>query len=562
MQDAPTELAEDTGNQPFQRQYINLPPVVIWGTVIISVLPLLLTFLGVDFGNHSLQLDSKKLATLHGDTLTETIFQAMSGALTHALLEWTAFSIAVVTVVLGFVHYRLAQDMAIPVICIALLFSGVMDAFHTLAAGRLITSNADNSNLIPFTWAVARMFNALIMLAGVAFFMIRGARNRKMPVSALFICILVTGGIAYGLIAYMATSAELPQTQYPDSIVTRPYDVVPLLLYAFGLLYLYPMFYRVKPSPFAHALILTAFVEVMVEFHMAFGSHSLFDSHFNIAHFLKIVGYAVPLFGLMLDYIDTYQQQEEYKYRLERQTVDLMHTNQELNEFAYIASHDLKEPLRGINNYSVFLKEDYYEQFDDEGKKMLDSLQRLTKRLQCLIDDLLEYSRVSQAKIEAENCDIQLVVAQSLELIESRLKENDIEIRIPDPLPSIVCDKSRVQDIFLNLVTNAMKYNDKQDKWIEIGVNRDPNHKPQFIRDNETVFYVKDNGIGIKKKHLENIFRIFKRLHAQGKYGGGTGAGLTIVKKILEKQGGNIWVDSEEGKGTTFYFTFGEQAKG
>ena len=540
------------------QQLVKLPAVVIWVTIAISVLPFLISLIaGYDFGNHSLTLSAEQLSKMQSNEITESMFLAMSGALTHALLEWTAFCIALITVVLAFVHYRLAKDIAIPIICVALFFSGVMDAFHTLAAGRLISANADNANLIPFTWAIARLFNAIIMIIGVGLFMTKGLRDRKMPIGILFVIIITMGAVAYGLITYMATSTMLPQTQFPDAFITRPYDVIPLLLYLFALLFIYPRFYKLKPSPFAHALILTALIEVFVECHMAFGSFMLFDNHFNIAHFLKIIGYAVPLIGLLLDYIQTYQQQQQNQFMLQKQAIDLMKTNRELDEFAYIASHDLKEPLRGINNYTTFLKEDYGDKFDKEGHDMLNSLIRLTHRLQSLIDNLLDFSRVSRADVTYKTCDMDIVVREAIDLVQSRLSEENVGIRIPEKLPSIVCDTSRVQDIFLNLITNAMKYNDRDEKWIEIGINRKPIPLPKVVAAGSTIFYVKDNGIGIATKHYDNIFRIFKRLHGQGKYGGGTGAGLTIVKKIIEHQGGSIWVNSIDGKGTTSYFSFG-----
>ena len=120
---------------------------------------------------------------------------------------------------------------------------------------------------------------------------------------------------------------------------------------------------------------------------------------------------------------------------------------------------------------------------------------------------------------------------------------------MPEPLPKMRCDQARVGEIFRNLITNAIKYNDKPEKWIEIGVQNGGGALPLYV------FYVRDNGIGIRPNHLESIFRIFKRLHGRDRYGGGTGAGLTIVKKIVERHGGDIWVNSEPGEGTTFYFT-------
>jgi len=227
--------------------------------------------------------------------------------------------------------------------------------------------------------------------------------------------------------------------------------------------------------------------------------------------------------------------------------MELERSNDELDAFAYIASHDLKEPLRGIHNYSNFLIEDYGETLNEEGKAKLKTLIRLTQRMEDLIDSLLHFSRLGRVDLSVQQTDINSVVQRILDLLSARIEEMKVEIRIPRPLPTIYCDRVQVGEVFNNLIANAIKYNDKDHKWIEIGYLENP-HRP-------VTFYVRDNGIGIRDKHFDAIFRIFKRLHGPSKYGGGTGAGLTITKKIVERHGGKIWVESNYGEGTTFYFT-------
>ncbi|WP_397331502.1 ATP-binding protein [Nostoc sp. FACHB-280] len=127
--------------------------------------------------------------------------------------------------------------------------------------------------------------------------------------------------------------------------------------------------------------------------------------------------------------------------------------------------------------------------------------------------------------------------------------QSEIEFRLPQTLPSIKCDRAQVNELFTNLISNAMKYNDKAQKWVEVGYITQQNTSPVPI------FYVRDNGIGILDKHLEKIFQIFRRLHGRDEFGGGTGAGLTIARKIVERHGGRIWVESIPSQGSTFYFT-------
>ncbi|MFQ4144151.1 ATP-binding protein [Chlorogloeopsis sp. ULAP02] len=225
---------------------------------------------------------------------------------------------------------------------------------------------------------------------------------------------------------------------------------------------------------------------------------------------------------------------------------ELERSNQELDAFAYIASHDLKEPLRGIHNYSNFLIEDYGEILNEEGKAKLKTLIRLTQRMEDLIDSLLRFSRLGRVDLMLQQIDLNFVLQRILDLLSARIEETGAVINIPRPLPVVYCDHIQLGEVFSNLITNAIKYNDKAEKLVEIG----------YMEASETItFYVKDNGIGIREKHFEAIFRIFKRLHSPNKYGGGTGAGLTIAKKIVERHGGKIWVESTYGKGSTFYFT-------
>ncbi|WP_414529190.1 ATP-binding protein [Nodularia chucula] len=227
--------------------------------------------------------------------------------------------------------------------------------------------------------------------------------------------------------------------------------------------------------------------------------------------------------------------------------MELERSNHELDAFAYIASHDLKEPLRGIHNYSNFLMEDYGDTINEEGKTKLKTLIRLTQRMEDLIDSLLHFSRLARVDLSMQPTNLNDVVHSSLDLFTARIEEMNIDIRIPRLLPTVYCDRIQIGEVFNNLIANSIKYNDKPEKWISIGYIDEPLLP--------TTFYVRDNGIGIRDKHFEAIFRIFKRLHGPSKYGGGTGAGLTIAKKIVERHGGKIWLDSTYGEGSTFYFT-------
>jgi len=166
-----------------------------------------------------------------------------------------------------------------------------------------------------------------------------------------------------------------------------------------------------------------------------------------------------------------------------------------------------------------------------------------------LINDLLYFSRVGRTNINLEKTDLNPLIAEITDSLQVLIAENEVEIRIEQTLPTIFCDQVKIQEVFHNLLTNAIKYNDKESKWVEIGF------QTQSETEANPILYVRDNGIGIKENHIEKVFKLFKRLHGRSKFGGGTGAGLTIVKKIIQRHGGKIWIESTYNQGTTFFFT-------
>jgi signal transduction histidine kinase len=249
-------------------------------------------------------------------------------------------------------------------------------------------------------------------------------------------------------------------------------------------------------------------------------------------------------------------ERQRAERELEIRNEELEQTNRELDDFAYIASHDLKEPLRGIHNYSRFLIEDYADRFDEEGRAKLETLTRLSRRMETLIDSLLHYSRLGRTDLAIDEVDVQEVVDDVIDRLGISLREQDTEVRILRRLPVIQSDRVRLGEVFANLITNAIKYNDKPQRWIEIGLVDTPRTAGGDASAEHT-FYVRDNGIGIPERHLDTVFRIFKRLHGRDQFGGGTGAGLTIVRKIVERHHGRVWIESTPGEGTTVFFTLG-----
>lgn len=245
--------------------------------------------------------------------------------------------------------------------------------------------------------------------------------------------------------------------------------------------------------------------------------------------------------------------------------LELERSNNELDAFAYIASHDLKEPLRGIHNYSTFLIEDYKNLLDEEGVSKLETLVRLTQRMEDLINALLHFSRLGRQEIQRSPIDVMELVRNVEEVIRISHSSSEFRLEIPRSLPQVMGDRVLLEEVLMNLITNGLKYNTQPQKVLTVGYfdnleNLDELTLPNRVRistEDLPIFYIRDNGIGIRERHIESVFKIFKRLHGRDRFGGGTGAGLTIVKKIIERHGGQIWLDSHYGSGSTFYFTLG-----
>ena len=223
---------------------------------------------------------------------------------------------------------------------------------------------------------------------------------------------------------------------------------------------------------------------------------------------------------------------------------ELTHLNEELEQFAYISSHDLQEPLRMITSYLQLLQRKYQGNLDDKADKYINFAIDGAARMQNLIIDLLEYSRVGTVDEEPESIDCEFILDKVLSNIKAVIKENNATIS-HDPLPEVMADSTQLVQVFQNLILNGIKFHGEETPKIHIAAEK---------KASEWVFSVQDNGIGIDPQYSERIFEIFKRLNSRERYPG-TGIGLAICKKIIERHGGRIWVESELGKGSTFYFT-------
>lgn len=231
----------------------------------------------------------------------------------------------------------------------------------------------------------------------------------------------------------------------------------------------------------------------------------------------------------------------------------LQRSNEELDEFAHIASHDLREPLRGIASHARFLDEDFGDRITEDERRRLRRIEDLSGFAENLVRDLLYYSRLGRAEKALQRTDLNALLRDTLSSM-AVADDPGVSISVDGMLPSVVCDRVRLGEVFRNLIENGIKYNDSLKRTVRISAQpkRLEGHSAWAIR-------VCDNGIGIPDEFHSEIFRIFRRLHKRGDYGGGTGSGLTFVKKIIERHGGNVEVSSPETGGTCFIVTLPEE---
>jgi len=230
---------------------------------------------------------------------------------------------------------------------------------------------------------------------------------------------------------------------------------------------------------------------------------------------------------------------------MEVHAAKLARSNTELERFAYVASHDLQEPLRMVASFTQLLSKRYYGKLDETADRYIDFAVDGAKRMQQLIADLLAYSRLNNKEIELRQADSEALMVAAMQNLRVMIEESGASVDW-DQLPEVWVDQTQFIQLFQNLVGNAIKFRQKETAP-QIYVSAEDSGA-------EWLFSVKDNGIGIDPRHADRVFQIFQRLHTRAEYPG-TGIGLAVCQKVVERHGGKIWVESEPGAGSTFRFT-------
>lgn len=268
---------------------------------------------------------------------------------------------------------------------------------------------------------------------------------------------------------------------------------------------------------------------------------STFYCEFTVSPLTDENGLPLGYIGIQRDVTD----RKKMEMKIQQSIEELKRSNEDLEQFTSMASHDLGEPLRVISGYMHLLEEIYGKKLDNEGLNYIKSVQNSANRMQQLINDLLSLSHVGIEGIPFKMADMTEILRESLANLQASIDESGAVISIDKELPKTNVDRFQIVQVFQNLIGNSIKFRRGEKPKIHIGTAK---------KKDRWIFSIKDDGIGIEKKHFDDIFVVFQRLHSKSEYPG-TGIGLTICKKIIERHGGQIWVDSIVDKGSTFYFS-------
>jgi PAS domain S-box-containing protein len=248
---------------------------------------------------------------------------------------------------------------------------------------------------------------------------------------------------------------------------------------------------------------------------------------------------------------------EDLRDRYTKANEELSSKNRELDEFVYVVSHDLQEPLRSLTSFSGFLADEYADRLEAEGQEYVRYVVDASRRMRAMIQGLLKLSRAGKVLGEFAEVDLDLVLADVKADLAELLRTHGAEIRPASPLPKVWGDRDRIGQLLANLLTNGVKYNEHPSKWVEVAAtcttpDSDPSGALGSASAPSVTISIKDNGIGIEHQFHGTIFQLFRRLHPHEEYEG-TGVGLAICNKIVQAHGGRIWVESEPGQGATFF---------
>lgn len=546
-----------------------VPGLLIIGVFALSGLPLLFHWLGMDLSAALLRMTQVEPDYLSLDSARD--------ALLHTLLEWVSIVIALLSGVLAFSHYTISRNIIAPILGISLFCAALMDFFHSLVAIGVVITPVDMERLLPFLWAMARIVSAAVLLAALVILSLAGTRY-VLPARVRLPYFL--GGVFFILscltLFWVLHTSSVPQTIYAEALLKRPLDIVPLLLNgAVGLL-LWGRFRQNRGDVLSESLALSLVPLLVAELCMVFGSGGLFDHYAISAHLLKIVCYAVPFLGLLLDYHythkldrlkttqlhDTYRELQSRTHELVKSHRNLEESNRFKSEFLAGVTHELRTPLNSVIGFSRVLLKSRNQDQDSKELRAVEAIYRNSTHLLGLINEILDLSKIEVGRMSLEKSEFVLndIVQEVVNMLEPLAEKKRLSLQLLNYARNLelVSDASKLRQILINLGSNAVKYTERGSVVICVETAQHE-HLGEVVQ-----ISVRDTGIGIRDHEKGKLFVEFSRTEDAKNSGvEGTGLGLMITAKLTELLGGLIEFDSEYGVGSEFrvYFPVSDRHK-
>ncbi|MFT5470253.1 MAG: putative ATPase/signal transduction histidine kinase [Verrucomicrobiales bacterium] len=493
----------------------------------------------------------------------------------HTLMEVAATLLALGVGIMAILRFYSRRTNTFLFIGTAFLGTAFLDGYHAVVTSSAFSSLFPSGlgSLIPWSWIASRIFLSLLLW----FSYLAWRREQQLGEAGKISerLIYTSTGILTLLSFLFFAFVPLPRAYFPELYFPRPEEFAPALFFLLALI----GYWRKglwKEDAFEHWLMLSLIVGFMGQTMFMSFSGEVFDFMFDAAHMLKKVSYILVLTGLLISMFHLYRRADESVTELEARVgertadlerseyaavglmeeaqaavkraekfnIELKNSNKELDNFAYVASHDLKSPLRAIDNLAQWISEDAGDALPEESRKDLGLLKERVKRMEQLLDSLLQYSRVGRKEGSAESIDVAELVGDLSATLDVPEK---FTIRVESELPMVSAPRGALNRVFGNLISNAIKHHDRDDGLIQISSSADDDEFHQFA--------IADDGPGIAKEFQERIFEMFQTLKSRDEVEG-SGMGLAMVKKTLEVHGGGITIESALGEGTTFHFTW------
>lgn len=505
--------------------------------VFICILPSILYLSGINLGYTGNVHELFEIQTYTSNPPGDIHTEYTKWEFVHSSLELIAFCTAIFTAILALIYFHITKNIFIPVISIVLLFSGFLDIFHILVAEQIIEGDVDNQVFLPLTWTIGRLISAMIM--GFGFLILGNLSHKIKSLKIVVIASVFFGFLAYLIIHFSVNNTYLSKMIYSDLLISRPFDIAPIIVYLIvgGFVYRYNS--HNSPSYFSTAILISIIPYIVAQIHMAFGSTQLYDSHYNIAHFLKIIAYLIPLFGLLVDYVDT-SEHEKIQTRKAEEARGLIKESQN------IFSHEFRTPLTIILGNIPLLSDPNDMPDPEEINDIARDIESSGRHLLNIIDDLLDIAKIEAGEMRffPQFISTQVMIQNMLSEVKVIADEKKLQIESNVENIRIYADPTHLKQILYNLLSNAIKFTDRGKITVNV-----------YQEESMVVFEVMDSGRGIPKIDQEVIFEKFRQVDSSStRQEEGTGLGLVISKKLVELHGGKISVESELGKGSKLMF--------